>query len=70
MSEAWLTPAEGSAVRPVAADARGVTFLAVPETAVGGRDRRARWLATALSALCAFVGVLLVSIAAVLLALI
>jgi hypothetical protein len=69
MSEAWLTHGEQSAVRPGADNHRESTFLAVPEAASGRRDRRARWLATAVSALCAFVGVLVVSIAAVLLAL-
>jgi hypothetical protein len=64
MTEAWLSYVDRSAVR----DGRAVPFAAVPDEPTRGQ-RVAQWAATVVSVVCAIIGVLVVSVAAVVLGL-
>ena len=66
MTEAWLSYVDRSAARH--GDGGVAPFAAVPDEATRGQ-RLAQWAATAVSVVCAIIGVLVVSLAAVVLGL-
>jgi hypothetical protein len=66
MTEAWLSYIDRSAAR--GPGDRAARFAAVPEERRRGQ-RVAQWAATAVSVVCAVLGVLVVSVAAVVLGL-
>ena len=69
MAETWSTYAEQPARRSISANCRSVSVIALPFGLTVSRERLVRGIATTVSAFAAFLGVLIVSMTAVILGL-